>query len=57
MKTNITIDNYEALLLDYIEGNLGSEETMQLKAFVGTNSLKSSPDWKLLKSSSRTRNV
>ena len=34
MKTNITIDNYEAYLLDYMEGNLSPDEAEQLKAFV-----------------------
>ncbi len=34
MKTNINIDNYEAYLLDYLEGNLGPDEAEQLKAFV-----------------------
>ena len=34
MKTNITTDNYEAYLLDYMEGNLGPDEAEQLKAFV-----------------------
>ena len=33
MKTNITIDNYEAFLLDYMEGNLSPDEAVQLKAF------------------------
>ena len=41
MKTNITIDNYEAYLLDYMEGNLSHDETEQLKAFVATQGL----DW------------
>ena len=27
MKTNITTENYEAYLLDYMEGNLGPDET------------------------------
>ena len=34
MNTNINIDNYEAYLLDYMEGNLGPDEAEQLKAFV-----------------------
>jgi hypothetical protein len=41
MKTNITIDNYEAYLLDYMEGNLGPDETEQLKAFVAAQGM----DW------------
>ena len=41
MKTNITIDNYEAYLLDYMEGNLSPDEAEQLKAFVMTQGL----DW------------
>lgn len=41
MKTNITIDNYEAYLLDYMEGNLGPDEAKQLKAFVAAQGL----DW------------
>ena len=41
MKTNITIDNYEAYLLDYMEGNLSPDEAEQLKAFVATQGL----DW------------
>ena len=41
MKTNITIDNYEAYLLDYTEGNLSPDEAEQLKAFVATQGL----DW------------
>ena len=41
MKTNITTDNYEAYLLDYMEGNLSPDETEQLKAFVATQGL----DW------------
>ncbi len=39
MKTNITTDNYEAYLLDYMEGNLSPDETEQLKAFVATQGL------------------
>ena len=41
MKTNIDIDNYEAYLLDYMEGNLSPDETAQLKAFVAAQGL----DW------------
>ena len=41
MKTNITTDNYEAYLLDYMEGNLNADETKQLKAFVAAQGL----DW------------
>jgi hypothetical protein len=41
MKTIITIDNYEAYLLDYLEGNLGPDEAEQLKAFVAAQGL----DW------------
>ena len=41
MKTNINIDNYEAYLLDYMEGNLGPDEVEQLKAFVAAQGL----DW------------
>jgi hypothetical protein len=41
MKTNITIDNYEAYLLDYMEGNLSPEMTAELKAFVAAQGL----DW------------
>ena len=41
MKTNITIDNYEAYLLDYMEGNLSPDEAEQLKAFVAAQGL----DW------------
>ena len=41
MKPNITTDNYEAYLLDYMEGNLNADETKQLKAFVATQGL----DW------------
>ena len=39
MKTNINTDNYEAYLLDYIEGNLSPEGAAQLKAFVATQGL------------------
>ena len=41
MKTNITIDNYEAFLLDYMEGNLSPDEAEQLKAFVTAQGM----DW------------
>lgn len=41
MNTNITTDNYEAYLLDYMEGNLNADETKQLKAFVAAQGL----DW------------
>jgi hypothetical protein len=41
MKTIITIDNYEAYLLDYLEGNLSPDEAKQLKAFVAAQGL----DW------------
>ena len=41
MKTNITIDNYEAFLLDYMEGNLSPDEAEQLKAFVAAQGM----DW------------
>ena len=41
MKTNITINNYEAYLLDYMEGNLSPDEAEQLKAFVTAQGL----DW------------
>ena len=41
MNTNITTDNYEAYLLDYMEGNLGPDETEQLKAIVAAQGL----DW------------
>ena len=34
MNTNINTDNYEAYLLDYLEGNLSPDEAEQLKAFV-----------------------
>lgn len=39
MNTNITTDNYEAYLLDYMEGNLSPDETKQLKAFVAAQGL------------------
>ena len=38
---NITIDNYEAYLLDYVEGNLSESETKQLRAFIIAQGL----DW------------
>lgn len=41
MKTNITTDNYEAYLLDYLEGNLSHDEAEQLKTFVAAQGL----DW------------
>ena len=41
MKTNITTDNYEAYLLDYMDGNLSPDEAEQLKAFVAAQSM----DW------------
>ena len=41
MNTNITTDNYEAYLLDYMEGNLSPDEAEQLKAFVVAQGL----DW------------
>lgn len=41
MNTNINIDNYEAYLLDYMEGNLSPDEAEQLKAFVVAQGL----DW------------
>ena len=44
MKTIITTDNYEAYLLDYMEGNLSPDEAEQLKAFVAAQSL----DWEEL---------
>lgn len=39
MKTNITTDNYEAYLLDYMESNLSPEGAKELKAFVETQGL------------------
>ena len=33
MKNKIDIQNYEAFLLDYMEGNLSSEETVALQLF------------------------
>ena len=44
MKTIITTDNYEAYLLDYMEGNLSPDEAEQLKAFVAAQGL----DWEEL---------
>ena len=44
MKTNITIDNYEAYLLDYMEGNLSPDEAVQLKTFVAAQGM----DWEEL---------
>ena len=41
MNTNITTDNYEAYLLDYMEGNLSPDEAELLKAFVVAQGL----DW------------
>ena len=41
MKTNITTDNYEAYLLDYMEGNLNPESEKELKAFIAAQGL----DW------------
>ena len=41
MNTNITTDNYEAYLLDYMEGNLSPDEAEQLKTFVVAQGL----DW------------
>ena len=38
---NITTDNYEAYLIDYLDGNLSAEETEQLKQFVAAQGL----DW------------
>ncbi len=38
---NITTDNYEAYLIDYIDGNLSADETEQLKQFVAAQGL----DW------------
>lgn len=38
---NINIDNYEAYLLDYQEGNLNSDETQQLRQFIAAQGL----DW------------
>lgn len=41
MNTNINIENYEAYLLDYMEGNLSPEGTAELQAFVAAQGL----DW------------
>ena len=41
MKTNINTENYEAYLLDYLEGRLSRDEAEQLKAFVAAQDL----DW------------
>ena len=41
MKTNITIDNYEAYLLDYMEDKLNPEGAAELKAFIAAQGL----DW------------
>ena len=41
---NITTDNYEAYLIDYLDGNLSAGETEQLKQFVATQGL----DWEEL---------
>ena len=38
---NITIDNYEAYLIDYLDGNLNEDETRQLQQFVAAQGL----DW------------
>ena len=38
---NITTDNYEAYLIDYLDGNLNADETEQLKQFVAAQGL----DW------------
>ena len=38
---NITIDNYEAYLIDYLDGNLSADETELLKQFVAAQGL----DW------------
>lgn len=38
---NITIDNYEAYLIDYVEGNLSESETKQLRSFVAAQGM----DW------------
>ena len=38
---NITTDNYEAYLIDYLDGNLSDDETEQLKQFVAAQGL----DW------------
>ena len=36
---NITTDNYEAYLIDYLDGNLSADETEQLKQFVAAQGL------------------
>ena len=41
---NITTDNYEAYLIDYLDGNLSADETEQLKQFVAAQGL----DWEEL---------
>ena len=41
MNTNITTENYEAYLLDYMEGNLSPKRAEELKAFVAAQGL----DW------------
>ncbi|MBR0177622.1 MAG: hypothetical protein IJQ11_09340 [Bacteroidales bacterium] len=41
MKPNITTDNYEAYLLDYVEGNLSPEGAEELRQFVAVQGL----DW------------
>ena len=41
---NITTDNYEAYLIDYLDGNLSADETEQLKRFVAAQGL----DWEEL---------
>jgi hypothetical protein len=38
---NITTDNYEAYLIDYLDGKLSADETEQLKQFVAAQGL----DW------------
>ena len=38
---NITTDNYEAYLIDYLDGNLSADETEQLKQFVAAQGI----DW------------
>ena len=38
---NITTDNYEAYLIDYLDGNLSADETEQLKQFVAAQGM----DW------------
>ena len=38
---NLTTDNYEAYLIDYLDGNLSDDETEQLKQFVAVQGL----DW------------